>query len=168
MNSTVLSTRLDRRRLVGASLAVSALAAGGFRAPAHAQGREVRLGHQKGSATLLILKAEGTLEQRLGELGYTVSWHEFTSGPPLLEALNAGSLDFGPTGAPPPIFAQAAGADLVYALASKPSPRTQGIIVPPDSAIQDPEGLKGTKVAVAKGSSAHALLARALATSGLK
>ncbi len=103
-----------------------------------AQGGEVRIGYQKGSANLLVLKAEGALEERLGKLDYTVSWTEFPSGPPLLEALNAGSIDFGATGAPPPIFAQAAGADLIYALASKPSPRTQAIIVPADSADPDP------------------------------
>jgi hypothetical protein len=131
-----------------------------------AQGGEVRIGYQKGSANLLVLKAEGALEERLGTLGYTVSWSEFSSGPPLLEALNAGSIDFGATGAPPPIFAQAAGADLIYALASKPSPRTQAIIVPPDSAIQTPADLAGKKVAVTKGSSANALLVRALRAGG--
>jgi sulfonate transport system substrate-binding protein len=127
-----------------------------------AQGGEVRIGYQKGSANLLVLKAEGALEERLGKLDYTVSWSEFSSGPPLLEALSAGSIDFGATGAPPPIFAQAAGADLIYALASKPSPRTQAIIVPPDSTIQTPVDLAGKKVAVTKGSSANALLVRAL------
>jgi sulfonate transport system substrate-binding protein len=134
---------------------------------AQARGGEVRIGFQKGSANLLVLKAEGALEERLAKHGYTVNWTEFTSGPPLLEALNAGSIDFGATGAPPPIFAQAAGADLIYALASKPSPRTQAIIVPPDSAIQSPADLAGKKVAVTKGSSANALLVRALRAVGL-
>jgi sulfonate transport system substrate-binding protein len=134
---------------------------------AHAQGGEVRIGFQKGSANLLVLKAEGALEEHLGKLGYTASWTEFTSGPPLLEALNAGSIDFGATGAPPPIFAQAAGADLIYALASKPSPRTQAIIVPADSTIESPADLAGKKVAVTKGSSANALLVRALRAGGL-
>src|SRR5215204_4962798 len=132
-----------------------------------AQGGEVRIGYQKGSANLLVLKAEGALEERLGKLDYTVTWSEFSSGPPLLEALNAGSIDFGATGAPPPIFAQAAGADLIYALASKPSPRTQAIIVPADSPIQTPADLAGKKVAVTKGSSANALLVRALRAGGL-
>ncbi len=133
---------------------------------ARAQG-EVRIGYQKGSANLLILKAQGALEARLGGLGYTVAWTEFTAGPPLLEALNAGSLDFGATGAPPPIFAQAAGADLVYALASKPSPLTQAIVVPAASPIQTLADLAGKKVAVTKGSSANALLVRALRSAGL-
>lgn len=165
------AVRPSRRSLLRLALAGAAAPALGFSlAPrrALAQGGEVRIGFQKGSANLLVLKAEGELEDRLGGLGYAVSWVEFPSGPPLLEALNAGGIDFGATGAPPPIFAQAAGADLVYALASRPSPLTQAIIVPPASAIQGPAELKGKKVAVTKGSSANALLVRALQSAGLQ
>lgn len=145
-------------------LAVFAPPATGVRAA----NKEVRIGYQKGSANLLVLKAEGELDKRLGELGYSVSWSEFSSGPPLLEALNAKSIDFGATGAPPPIFAQAAGTDLIYALATVPSPRTQAILVPKDSTINGVAELKGKRVAVAKGSSAHALLVRALQAAGLE
>jgi sulfonate transport system substrate-binding protein len=134
---------------------------------ARAESNELHIGYQKGSADLLVLKAEGELEQQLGKLGFTVTWLEFPAGPPLLEALNAGAVDFGATGAPPPIFAQAAGIDLIYALASKPSPLTQAIIVPADSPIQNTADLKGKKVAVTKGSSANALLVRALQDGGL-
>lgn len=167
--TSVLGARLDRRSLVAGLVVAPALVGAAFAAPrgARAQENEVRIGFQKGSANLLVLKSWGDLEGRLGELGYKVSWAEFTSGPPLLEAMNAGSLDFGTTGAPPPIFAQAAGTDLIYALATTLSPRTQAIIVPEGSAIAGPEGLKGKKVAVAKGSSAHALLIRALQSKGL-
>ena len=169
-NALTLSPRTRRSflhlALAGAAtpLLASSLAPG----RAFAQGGEARIGFQKGSANLLVLKAEGELETRLGDLGYTVSWIEFPSGPPLLEALNAGSIDFGATGAPPPIFAQAAGADLIYALASRPSPLTQAIIVPQNSPIQSPAELKGAKVAVTKGSSANALLVRALQSAGLQ
>lgn len=136
--------------------------------PARAQAKEVRIGSQKGAASLLVLKAQGELEKRLGEIGYAVTWTEFPAGVVLLEGLNAGAIDFGLTGAPPPIFAQSAGADLVYALASKPSPDSQAIIVPPDSPIQTLADLKGKKVAVAKGSSTNALLVRALEAGGLQ
>ncbi|MFN8594444.1 MAG: aliphatic sulfonate ABC transporter substrate-binding protein [Thermomicrobiales bacterium] len=168
MNSPFVS-RLSRRAVLGFALASAAAPLVGALPSSRAlAGGEVRIGYQKGSASLLVLKAEGELEDRLGTLGYTVTWNEFPSGPPLLEALNAGSIDFGATGAPPPIFAQAAGADLIYALASRPSPLTQAIIVPPDSPIQSPAELKGKKVAVTKGSSANALLVRALQTSDLQ
>jgi sulfonate transport system substrate-binding protein len=135
---------------------------------ASAQISEVRIGFQKGSANLLVLKSKGLLEEALGDLGVSVTWTEFPAGPPLLEALNAGALDFGTTGAPPPIFAQAAGADLIYAAAATPSPFEEGILVPKDSSFQRVADLKGKKVAVAKGSSANAFLALALEAAGLQ
>lgn len=135
---------------------------------ARAQGGEVHIGSQKGAASLLVLKAQGALEKRLGEIGVNVTWTEFPAGVVLLEGLNAGAIDFGLTGAPPAIFAQAAGADLIYVLSSKPAPDSQAIIVPPDSPIQKPADLAGKKVAVAKGSSTNALLVRALEAGGLK
>ncbi len=162
-------TRLHRRRFLQGGAAL--LASGGIVLSAtgsRAQGTEITIGHQKGSANLLVLKARGELAAKLEPLGFTVNWAEFTSGPPLLEALNAGSIVFGATGAPPPIFAQAAGTDLVYAIASKPSPLTSAIVVAAESPLSEAADLAGKKVAVAKGSSAHAQLVRAVRFAGLE
>jgi sulfonate transport system substrate-binding protein len=134
---------------------------------AFAQGKEARIGYQKGGVSLTVLKAQGDFQKRLEDLGYTVTWTEFQAGVPMLEALNAGALDLGYVGAPPPIFAQAAGADLVYVLATVANGELQGILAPQDSAIKSITDLKGKKVAVAKGSSANALLVRALQSVGL-
>lgn len=136
--------------------------------PAHAQSKEARIGFQKGAVSLTVLKAQGDFQKRLEDLGYTVTWTEFPAGPPMLEAMNAGAVDLGYVGAPPPIFAQAAGADLVYLLAAVANSDTQGVLVPKDSAIQAPADLKGKKVAVTKGSSANALLVRTLQFGGLE
>jgi sulfonate transport system substrate-binding protein len=167
MNWELGYRRLSRRTFLATSMALTALGAGELGPQVTAQGGEIRLGFQKFSTTLLVLKAQQVLEDKLGALGYTVSWVEFPAGPPLLEALNAGSIDFGATGAPPPVFAQAAGTDLVYAFASRPSPQNEGILVPGDSAISNVVDLAGKKVAVAKGSNAHALLVGALQGAGL-
>src|SRR5260221_3756393 len=75
--------------------------------------KEFRIGYQK-TGVLVITRQQGVLERRLGKLGIAVKWIEFTSGPPLLEAMNAGSVDLGAVGDSPPIFAQAAGAAIVY------------------------------------------------------
>ncbi len=136
--------------------------------PARAQSKEVRIGFQKGGVSLTVLKAQGDFQKRLEDLGYAVTWTEFPAGPPMLEAMNAGAVDIGYVGAPPPIFAQAAGADLVYVLAAVANTDTQGVLVPKDSAIQAPADLKGKKVAVTKGSSANALLVRTLQFGGLE
>jgi sulfonate transport system substrate-binding protein len=170
--SHVVHGRQTRRGLLRTGLAaagVAALSSFAFLpSSARADGGEVRIGYQKGSSNLLVLKAQNLLPPVLDPLGYTITWTEFQAGPPMLEALNAGALDFGITGAPPPIFAQAAGADLIYAAATRPAPLREGILVPQDSAIQTVADLKGKKVAVAKGSSANAFLAYALKGAGLE
>ena len=63
----------------------------------------VQIGYQK-SGFLLLVRSERTLEKRLEPLGYAVEWHEFTSGPPLLEAMNSGAIDFGHSGQPPAVL----------------------------------------------------------------
>jgi sulfonate transport system substrate-binding protein len=123
--------------------------------------KELRIGYQKIGA-LLIVKAQKALEQQFEPQGVRVRWVEFAFGPPLLEALGAGAIDYGYTGDAPPIFAQAARAKLLYAAAIPARGYGQAIVVPAASSIQDVAGLAGKKVAVAKASSAHNLLVAAL------
>ncbi|MGO7209355.1 sulfonate ABC transporter substrate-binding protein, partial [Rhizobium ruizarguesonis] len=78
--------------------------------------------------TLVLLKGKGLLENKLKSIDYTVEWTEFPGGPQLLEALNAGAVDFGSTGETPPIFAQAANAPLVYIAHEPPAPRGEAIL----------------------------------------
>ena len=95
-------------------------------------------------------------------------WTEFPSGPPLLEALNVGAIDFGVAGETPPIFAQAAGAPLVYLAYDPPAPQGEAILVPKDSALKSVADLRGKKIALNKGSNVHYLLVKALEKAGLK
>lgn len=127
----------------------------------------IRIGYQV-YGTLNIVRAKGDLEKRLQSQGISVKWNRFPGGPQLLEALNAGSLDYGHTGETPPIFAQAAGAPLVYIANELPSPNSEAILVAKDSPIQKVADLKGKKVALNKGSNVHYLLVRALEAAGLK
>ncbi len=125
-----------------------------------------RIGYQK-YGTLVLLKERGLLEPKLKALGIEVVWTEFPGGPQLLEALNVGSLDFGIVGEAPPIFAQAAGAPLVYVGYEPPAPSGEAILVPQDSPIHAVAELKGKRVALNKGSNVHYLLVRALENAGL-
>ncbi|TXT39673.1 MAG: sulfonate transport system substrate-binding protein [Comamonadaceae bacterium] len=129
--------------------------------------KELRIGFQK-YGTLVILKARGTLEKRLADKGITVKWTEFPFGPPLLEAINLGSIDVGTVGESPPIFAQAAGADLVYIGNEPPAPSAEALIVPKGSPLKSVAELKGKRVAVAKGANANYLLVKVLENAGLK
>ncbi|PDS81179.1 sulfonate ABC transporter substrate-binding protein [Rhizobium sp. L43] len=152
--------------------AFTAVVAGAIATPlthirlASAADKVVRIGYQK-YGTLVLLKGKGTLEKKLESIGYTVEWTEFPGGPQLLEALNAGAVDFGSTGETPPIFAQAANAPLVYIAHEPPAPRGEAILVPKDSPIKSVAELKGKKVAFNKGSNVHYLLVKALEEAGL-
>ena len=135
--------------------------------PALAAERELRIGIQK-YGSLVLLKERGLLEQRLGPKGWKITWTEFPGGPQLLEALNVGAIDLGTTGEAPPIFAQAAGAPLLYVGYEPPAPAGEAILVPSGSPIADVADLKGKNVALNKGSNVHYLLVKALEKAGLK
>src|SRR5690348_15924605 len=117
-----------RRDFLKLSAGTAALAA--LSAPAIAQGalKEIRIGYQK-TGVLVITRQQAALEKHFTAQGIDVKWVEFSSGPPLLEAMNVGSVDFGSVGDSRPIFAQAAGANIVYA-AGQPITNRQGILVP--------------------------------------
>jgi sulfonate transport system substrate-binding protein len=161
MTDTLLRTR---RQLLAAGLSTAALTAAPT-AFAQKASRTLRVGHQKG--WLSILKARGTLEKRLAPLGVAVTWTEFNAGPVQLEALNVGAIDFGDVGEAPPIFAQAAGAPLVYAGATVPRPKLEAVIVPKGSAIRSVADLKGKRVAYNKGSNVQYFLVKLLEQHGL-
>jgi sulfonate transport system substrate-binding protein len=133
---------------------------------AQAKAEPLRIGFQK-YGTLTILKARGDLEKRLASQGIEVRWSEFPAGPQMLEALNVGSIDFGTVGEAPPIFAQAAGADLVYVANQPPAPKGEAILVQKDSPLKSVADLRGKKVALNKGSNVHYLLVKALEKAGV-
>jgi sulfonate transport system substrate-binding protein len=149
---------MDRRRFLVSSLA---LAASSLRAARAEVPRELRIGYQK-TAVLLVVKARKLLEQRFEPQGVAVKWVEFAFGPPLLEAVNAGAVDYGYTGDAPPIVAHAAHANINYAAVIPARGYGQAIVVPANSPAQKLADLKGRKIGVAKGSSAHNLLISAL------
>lgn len=158
---------ITRRQTLGLFAAAGATAILPSVRPAHAAATELRIGWQK-NGVLALAKRRGALEKRLADQGITVSWSEFTSGPPLLEALGAGALDFGATGDVPPLFAQAAGGALYYVGIYRGSPAGSAILVRKDSPIKTLDDLKGKKVAFKRGSSAHNVTVKVLRKAGLK
>lgn len=152
------------KSLVRFSLAgVVALSA--FAHAAEPSPESLRIGYQKGSVSMVLAKSHQLLEKRYPDTQF--SWIEFPAGPQMLEALNVGSIDLGSTGDIPPIFAQAAGADLLYVGSEPPKPKAEVILVPDDSPIKTVADLKGHKIAFQKGSSSHNLVLRALQQAGL-
>lgn len=156
---------MRRRHFLKFTLGASAAALWALPSRAQSALKEVRIGYQK-NGVLVIARERRVLENHFNPLGIDVKWVEFSSGPPMLEAVGIGSVDYGAVGDSPPIFAQAAGAAIVYA-AGQPITNGQGILVPKDSAIRSLSDLKGKRVAFTKGSSAHGVIVLALEKVGL-
>ena len=126
----------------------------------------LNIGFQK-YGVLPIVKAQGSLEEALKAQGVKVKWVEFPAGPQLLEGLNVGSVVFGEAGEAPPIFAQAANANLVYVANQPASPLGEALVVHKDSKINNVQDLKGKRIALNKGSNVHYLLLKVLEKNNL-
>jgi len=151
---------LHRRHLLTAALTLPAI-----RTRA-AEAKTLRMGYQKGEPTQMAAKQNQDLEKLLAPLGWNVEWVEFQFGPPLLEAMRVGSVDLGAVGDTPPVFAQAAHANLLYVSALRSG--SQAILLPPGSPIQTLADLKGKKLAFGRGSSGQNFAIKALEKAGLR
>jgi sulfonate transport system substrate-binding protein len=156
---------ISRRSFVATSTVAALLGLSGTPVIAETP-KEIRIGYQK-NGILVVARQQAALEKRFEASGIAISWIDFPAGPPMLEAMNAGSVDFGQVGDTPPIFAQAAGAKIVY-VAGQPITNGQGILVKPDSAIRALADLKGKRIGFTKGSSAHNVVVMALDKAGLQ
>jgi aliphatic sulfonates family ABC transporter substrate-binding protein len=159
-----MSKRTFLKTLFTVSIAAIALAPASLFA--QTAPKEIRIGYQK-NGVLFLAKQTGQIDDAFKAKGIDVKWVEFSFGPPLLEALNIGSIDYGTTGDSPPIFAQSAGANLLYVAAQEAAGAGAAILVRQDSPIQTLADLKGKKIGFAKASSAHNLTIAALEKSGI-
>ncbi|AZN67689.1 aliphatic sulfonate ABC transporter substrate-binding protein [Acinetobacter haemolyticus] len=131
----------------------------------HTAIKTLTIGFQKSSLALLVAKQQKLFEQEFPKT--KIEWREFPAGPQMLEALAVGAVDFGYVGNTPPIFAQAAVKPLRY-IAYEVVPATgQAVLVHAEDQIDTLQDLKGKRIAVQKGSSAHELLAKTLQKAGL-
>ena len=152
---------LPRRSLLAT---LSACAAAPARAGTQGQ---LRIGTQKGEPVLMAARQNHGFEALLQPLGIAVRWVEFEFGPPMLEAMRVGAIDIGATGDAPPVFAQAAHADLVYIAARPDGGKSLAILLPPGSELRTLADLRGQRIGFGRASSAHALTLAALEKAGI-
>src|SRR4051794_27019123 len=102
---------------------------------------------------------------------YKVKFARFTFGPPLVQAAASGDIDLGLVGDVPPITGAAKeyGFKIVgTAHYLDPKLATEDILVPKGSSIKTLKDLKGKRIAIPQGSSAHGLALLALKSVGLR
>src|SRR5580693_7236590 len=123
----------------------------------------LHVGDQAGSGAQALLTAAGLISK----LPFKVEWSDFTSGPPMLQAMSGGAVDIGGVGDAPPVFAAAGGEKIAIVGARTASPLGAALVVPANSPIHSVAQLKGKKIAVAQGSSANYHILALLKKGGL-
>jgi sulfonate transport system substrate-binding protein len=121
------------------------------------------IGDQKGTGAEALLQAAGLINK----LPFKVHWSDFTSGPPMLQAMGAGSVDIGAVWDAPPVFAAAGGEKIAVVAATVGNPNGTALLVPKGSSVHSVAQLKGKKIAVAEGSSSNYHLVAVLKQAGL-
>jgi sulfonate transport system substrate-binding protein len=123
----------------------------------------LNIGDQKGTGAEAVLAAAGLLSS----LPFHVSWSDFTSGPPMLEAMASGSVDIGGVGDAPPVFAASGGESVEIVGARETNGDQDAVVVPKNSPVTSIAQLKGKKIAYGSGSSANYNLLTVLTKAGL-
>ena len=123
----------------------------------------LNIGDQKGTGAEAVLTAAGLLST----LPFHVNWSDFTSGPPMLEAMASGSVDIGGVGDAPPVFAASGGEQVEIVGARETNGDQDAVVVPKNSPITSIQQLKGKKIAYGSGSSGNYNLLTVLTKAGL-
>ncbi|MHA6764900.1 aliphatic sulfonate ABC transporter substrate-binding protein [Streptacidiphilus sp. PAMC 29251] len=142
--------------------------AGGSSAAAHPEWSQYTftIGDNGGDGSEALAKITGAF----ATAPYKVKFARFTYGPPLVQAAASGDIDLGSVGDVPPITGAAKeyGFKIVAVTRSlTPTQPAENIIMPKGSPIQSLTDLRGKKLAVPQGSSAHGLALNALRSVGL-
>src|ERR1700760_3715244 len=147
----------------GASASASSSSGSGSGSTVNVSHVTLTTGDQKGTGAEALLQAAGLLSK----LPFKAKWVDFTSGPPMVQAMGAGSVDIGGVGDAPPAFA-AAGGSKVKIVGARITPAAAGaVVVPKGSPITTIKQLKGKTIAAPEGTSADYHLLTVLAAAGL-
>ena len=117
----------------------------------------------------------GSYEEALKHAGldqnlpYNIEYSVFQGGNLILEAMNAGHVDFGSTSEIPPIFSSLSANGDASKIIGVYNSNTllQEVVVPKDSPIKTPADLKGKKVAYVQNTTAQYFLVKILEDAGL-
>jgi sulfonate transport system substrate-binding protein len=129
--------------------------------------KEIHIAYQNSSTIILLAKAKGLYEEEFAKDGIEVKYDLYLAGPPMIEAFAGGRADFANTGDMPPVSARSGGVDIKVISRAGYTPGGNALLIRPDSPYQSVADLKGKKIAVPIGSSAHHYLILLLKQNGL-
>lgn len=133
-----------------------------------------KAGSAKGARLRVAVQTDGvrSLLEASGALSgmpYSIKFSQFSFGPSIVEALGAGKVDVGGVGSTPPIFGAAAQTNFrALATVALRNRRDSAVLIPEGSDVREITDLRGQKVAVPKGSSAHGLLLNLVHRHGMR
>ncbi|MFT8890139.1 MAG: aliphatic sulfonate ABC transporter substrate-binding protein [Ethanoligenens sp.] len=118
----------------------------------------ISLGYQPGHPQAVVADQEGLFTKEFAKDGIKVDLKKFQSGPPLISAMTAGSVDLGDVGDQPAISAAANHVDLRMIGTYTKSDSYTGLVALPKSGINNLSDIKGKKIGVTIGSMGHQFL----------
>jgi NitT/TauT family transport system substrate-binding protein len=179
-----MGPKMIRRSIAFAAAAALVLSACGTGGSSDNDTVAVDIGYQSKTINTVtagtLMRELGLLEAKLAEIGkqngkiYTVSWHDFASGPPLTAEMIAGKVDIGSMGDYPLSVngaKTAKMADVKTRWVSTTGYNLRGslnqVVVPASSTAKTVADLRGQVVSTSLGSTAHGNLVSALKTAGM-
>lgn len=149
------------RRMI-AFLAASAVAAFAFVGQAAAE--KVIIGQFGNPTPMQVAAAEGKFAEATG---WEIEWRKFASGTDVIAAMASGDIKVAELGSSPLAIAASQGVDLQLFMLAQVIGKAESLIVRNGSGIEKLEDIKGKRIAVPVGSTAHFSLMGAIKQAGI-
>lgn len=150
-----MTTKMKRLMLGAAVLALTAGAA---------LAENVIIGHFGSPTPMQVARAEGTFD---AATGWTIEWRQFGSGTEVIAAMASGDVQVAELGSSPLSIGTSQGLEIQLFMIAQGLGTAESLIAKADSGIASVEDLKGKRIAVPVGSTAHYSLMGALAHAGI-
>lgn len=157
---TTRTTSRLKRHLIGAALGTTALLMGAGSSLAET----IIIGHFGNPTPMQMARAEGKFE---AATGWDIEWRKFDAGTDVIAAMAAGDVMLAELGSSPTAIATSQGVDLQLFMLAAVLGTAESLIAREGSGIASLADLKGKKVGVPLGSTAHYSLMGALAHEGI-
>lgn len=157
---TTRTTSRLKRHLIGAALGTTALLMGAGSSLAET----IIIGHFGNPTPMQMARAEGKFE---AATGWEIEWRKFDAGTDVIAAMAAGDVMLAELGSSPTAIATSQGVDLQLFMLAAVLGTAESLIAREGSGIASLADLKGKKVGVPLGSTAHYSLMGALAHEGI-